>query len=229
MHDRFRAWARPIGILLGAALLAAAWEFGPLKTYADPERLAAWVEPWRNGWYAGPAVILAFVILGLLLVPLLLMVVVAGVVFGPVWGSALALAGALASGAVGFLLGRRLGKETVDRLLGHRARRISERLERNGILAVFLARKIPAPYTLANLVMGASRIRFRDFMIGTFLGLGAIVVVVAVAGHQAIVADESPSAAAWIGGALLIAIPFVAAWALNRRMRRGAAAGGAGP
>jgi phospholipase D1/2 len=229
VHDRLRAWSRPIALLLGAALLAAAWEFGPLKAYADPERLAAWVEPWRQSWYAGPAVVLAFVVLGLLLVPLLLMVVVTGVVFGPVWGSALALAGALASGAAGFLLGRRLGKAAVDRLLGARARRISERLGRNGILAVFLARKVPAPYTLANLVMGASRIRFRDFMIGTTLGLGGIVVVVAVAAHQAIVADESPPPGAWIGGALLIGIPFVAAWALNRHMRRRAAADGARP
>ena len=229
MHDRYRAWIRPLGILLAAALLAAAWEFGPLKAYADPERLAAWVEPWRHAWYAAPVVILAYVVLGLVLVPLLLMVVVTGVVFGPAWGSALALTGALASGAAGFLLGRRLGKEAVDRLLGARARRISERLGRNGVLAVFLARKIPAPYTLANLVMGASRIRFRDFMIGSVLGLGGIVIVVAVAGHQAIVANESPPPGIWIGGALLLGIPFVAAWALNRRLRRGAAPDGARP
>jgi phospholipase D1/2 len=226
---RARAWIRAGLILFGAGLLAAAWKFGPLESYVDPERLAGWVEPWRQAWFAGPLVLLAYVVLGLVLVPLLLMVAVTGIVFGPWWGGGLALAGSLASGAAGFGLGRWLGKPSVDRLLGARARRIADRIGRNGILAVFLARKIPAPYTLVNIVMGASSIRFRDFMIGTFLGLGSLVVVLAAAAHQAVVADEPASLGAWIAGALLIGVPFIAAWWLNRRARRSLTAGGTGP
>ena len=57
-------------------------------------------------------------------------------------------------------------------------------LKRNGTLAVFLVRKIPAPFTLANIVVGASTVRFRDFIVGTLLGMSAFVVALAGFGYQ---------------------------------------------
>jgi len=64
-----------------------------------------------------------------------------------------------------------LGHETVRRLAGSRLNKISRRLAQKGVLAIIAVRIIPvAPFSLINLVAGASHIRFRHFFIGTLLG-----------------------------------------------------------
>ena len=54
--------------------------------------------------------------------------------------------------------------------------RVTRALKRNGTIAVFFVRKVPAPFTLVNIVMGASTIRYGDFIVGTVLGMGAFAV-----------------------------------------------------
>jgi uncharacterized membrane protein YdjX (TVP38/TMEM64 family) len=45
-------------------------------------------------------------------------------------------------------------------------------VQRRGIVAVALVRLVPiAPYVVVNVVMGAMRIRFTDFVVGTFIGM----------------------------------------------------------
>jgi phospholipase D1/2 len=64
-----------------------------------------------------------------------------------------------------------LGHETVRRLAGSRLNKISRRLAQKGVLAIIAVRIIPvAPFSLINLVAGASHIRFRHFLIGTLIG-----------------------------------------------------------
>jgi uncharacterized membrane protein YdjX (TVP38/TMEM64 family) len=58
----------------------------------------------------------------------------------------------------------------VEQLGGERIARISHALRRNGTLAVFLVRKVPAPFTLSNMVVGASNVRYRDLFWGPSLG-----------------------------------------------------------
>jgi uncharacterized membrane protein YdjX (TVP38/TMEM64 family) len=49
--------------------------------------------------------------------------------------------------------------------------KISRHLARRGVLAVIAIRIIPvAPFSIVNLVAGASHIRFRDFLLGTVIG-----------------------------------------------------------
>jgi uncharacterized membrane protein YdjX (TVP38/TMEM64 family) len=139
---------------------------------------------------------------------------------GPRLGSAYALAGCLASAAVAFVVGRKLGQETVTRLAGERARRIGQVLNRNGILAAFLMRKVPAPYVLANIVAGASRIRFLDFMIGTLLGMGSIVIILSVFGYQLLKLGRKPTAGSLALTVVLPLVSFGIAFAVNRLVWR---------
>ena len=83
------------------------------------------------------------------------------------------MAGCLASGSIGFAIGRWLGQRRVEQLGGERVARVTRTLKRNGTLAVFLLRKVPAPFTLANIIVGASTVSYRDFLVGTLLGMGA--------------------------------------------------------
>ena len=65
-----------------------------------------------------------------------------------------------------------VGRKPLQRLLGENLRRRDRKLEHRGIITVALIRKVPvAPFTIVNMAMGASAIRFRDFVAGTALGM----------------------------------------------------------
>jgi uncharacterized membrane protein YdjX (TVP38/TMEM64 family) len=183
----------------------------------DLNDVAAWLEPFRHAWYALPLVMLAFVILAV--VPVVLLITATGLAFGPILGPIYAMAGCLTSASVGFAVGRWMGRRRVERLGGKRVAQISRALQRNGTLAVFLVRKVPAPFTLSNIVVGASSVAYRDFILGTVLGMGAFVVALAGFGYHLTQALRDPSPQALLGAALFVGVPLTLAWFINRALR----------
>ncbi|HET9368911.1 MAG TPA: VTT domain-containing protein [Vicinamibacterales bacterium] len=219
-----RAWVRPVGVVLLfiAVPLTAATVAAVLRPDLGFEvtHLAAWAEPHRHAWYALPAVVFVFVALGLVLVPVLLLIAATGLAFGPWLGPIYAMAGCLASASMGFLIGRWTGLHRVERLGGENVARLLAALERNGTLAVFLFRKVPAPFMLTNVVAGAARIRYRDFLLGTLLGMTAIVIALAGFGYQLTQVLDDPSPERMALAAIAIAVPLTLAWLINRMLRQ---------
>jgi phospholipase D1/2 len=210
-------WLRASAVLIVCGLLLAAWKWLPLLSL-DLHDLSARLEPHRHAWYALPMVMLVFVLLAAL--PVVLLIAGTGLAFGPILGPVYAMAGCLASASVGFAIGRWMGRRRVEQLGGDRIARVSRALKRNGTLAVFFVRKVPAPFTLANIVVGASSVAYRDFIIGTLLGMGAFVIALAGFGYQLTKALGSPSPTTWMGAGLFIAVPLTLAWLINRALRR---------
>jgi uncharacterized membrane protein YdjX (TVP38/TMEM64 family) len=169
------------------ALLALAWRWTPLHEWVNLASMVGFARHLQALPFTPVAVVASFVIGGLLMVPVMLLIAVTGIVFGPMLGSAYAIAGALLSAAVSYEIGRRLGRDTVRRLLGARINGLSRRIARRGIVAMVIVRTVPvAPFTVVNIVAGASHIRFRDYLIGTALGmLPGIAVTVTFAHHLA--------------------------------------------
>ena len=90
---------------------------------------------------------------------------------------------------------------------------------------MFFVRKVPAPFTLSNIVVGASSVGYRDFIVGTVLGMGAFVIALAGFGFQLTKALRDPSPMTWLGAALFVGIPLTLAWLINRALRRERPAG----
>jgi phospholipase D1/2 len=219
-NRRWRLWALAAGALLVAAGAAAAWRWTPLKDVLSPSVLAQWVGAYRHHWLACPFTVGVFVLAEFLFFPVLLLVLFTGIVFGPWLGSAYALAGCMASAAAGYGAGHLLGPRRLERWGGRRVKTISEKMGKKGVMVVFLARKVPAPYTLVNLVAGASRIRFVDFMLGTLLGMGTGVVALAVFGDQMSTLWTSPSWPRIALAAGLFFVPVVVAVGIQRLLKR---------
>jgi uncharacterized membrane protein YdjX (TVP38/TMEM64 family) len=217
-----RVWLRVLAVLVACGVLAAVWQWMPIPTL-DPHAVSTWMAPHRHAWYALPMVMLAFVVLALL--PVTLLITATGIAFGPWLGPVYAMAGCLTSGSAGFAIGRWLGLRRVQRLGGERITRVTRSLKRNGTLAVFFVRKVPAPFTLANIVIGASTVGYRDFVIGTVLGMGAFVVALAGFGYQLTRALRDPSPATVAAAALVVAVPLTIAWLINRAFRNARTAG----
>jgi len=214
------AWIRIGSVVVFLGLLAAAWQWTPLKSLIDLPRLAEWIEPHRHAWYSLPLIFAAYVVLGLFMVPVLMMILATGIAFGPWLGSIYALAGCLASASVGFVIGRKAGLRRVERLAGPRVRRLSRTLERNGTLAVFVMRKVPAPYMVTNIIVGASPVRFRDFFLGTILGMGPMILALAGFGYQLSRIVKEPTPGKIATAAAFLIVPLGLAILLNRVLKR---------
>ena len=207
---------RPVALVLLCGLAAAAL-YLVAQTPVTPGDVSAWLAPHRHAWYALPMTMLGFIVLGL--VPVVLLIAATGIAFGPVLGPLYAMAGCLASASVAFAIGRWVGRGRIERWGGPRIAMLTRVLARNGTLAVFLVRKVPAPFALVNVVIGASAIRYREFVIGTTLGMGAFVIALAGFGYQLIEIWRHPSPTGVLRASLFIGIPLTAAWLINRRLR----------
>ena len=165
-------------------LLALAWQYTPLARFAEPntvrETLAQAHGPWT------PFFVLAvFVAGGLVAFPVLILIAATAAAFGPWPGLAYATAGALTSALVTFAIGAKLGKDVLRDILGPRLNRIREKIAQEGVLAIALVRVVPlAPFTVVNLVAGASDIKLTHFMLGTLLGMAPGLLLMSALGHQ---------------------------------------------
>ncbi|MBE0584355.1 MAG: VTT domain-containing protein, partial [Desulfofustis sp.] len=146
-------------------------------------------------------------------VPVTLMVIGSLIVFGPWWGFVYALFGTQLSAVCLFALGRVLGKDLVDRFGGGLVNRLNRRLSNSGLIAVIGLRVVPvAPFSLVNLIAGASRLRWRDFLLGTLLGMLPAITALAAVTDRLAASLRNPDLGSYL---LLVAVLAVAAAALT--------------
>ena len=183
-----------IGAIALLAALAAAWRFTPLNEWLDVGALVEDLRGLRTSAATPFLVVLLFVVAGMVLVPLTALVIATAIAFGPVLGFAYALAGSLASAWAGYGLGASLGRRTVRRLAGKRINAVSRKLAKRGLLTVMVVRVVPvAPFTVINLIAGASHIQFRDFMLGTLLGMAPGMLAIVLLVDRVTASLKSPS------------------------------------
>ncbi|MGX1164072.1 phospholipase D1/2 [Bradyrhizobium sp. USDA 372] len=213
-------------IALALLGLALAWSYTSLSDYADAGHLSSFLSAYAQSGWGPPFAIAAFVLGGLVIFPVLVLIAATAAALGPWLGFVTAMAGVLLSALMLFAIGRFLGRERLQRLLGRRAARIQERVVGKGILAVVVIRMIPiAPFSLVNVAAGASTLPLRDFMVGTLLGMMPGILAMAVLGAQ--IADLARNASlsniallalaflGWLG--ICAGAQFVATWLAGRR------------
>ena len=151
--------------------------------------------------------------------PVTVLIAVTGIAFGPLLGALYALAGALASACVTYGVGRCLGRDTVRRLAGARLNRVSQQLARRGILAIAVVRLLPlAPFTIVNVIAGASHIALRDFLLGTLIGMTPGILATVVFVDRILEAARHPGPVAFLSLAAVVVLLVALAFALHRRL-----------
>jgi phospholipase D1/2 len=191
-----------VGLLVGLLALAAAWRWTPLGDWLTVDRLVSFSGEISESPWGFLLAIGAFVVGSLLALPVTLLIAASAVVFGPWYGFLYSLLGGLLSAVVNFGIGQGLGRDAIRRLAGKRVNRLSARLSRRGLLTVIALRIVPvAPFVVVNLVAGASHIRFRDFTLGTLLGLapGTLALSFFAEGLLSAVRVPTPVNIAWAG------------------------------
>ncbi|MET0710303.1 MAG: VTT domain-containing protein [Tardiphaga sp.] len=199
-----------LGLVIFLCALAALWRFTPLYDYTDSDVLLHTLRSFDGSPMAPFIIVAAFVLGGLVLFPVMVLIAVTAAALGPWLGFCSAAVGALASASLLFGIGHVVGIDPVRRMLGPRLTRIQKKIVGNGVIAMALVRMVPvAPFSVVNLAAGASGIRFRDFLIGTVLGMAPGLIAMSAFGAQIAEILARPS---WSGGALLLLA--VSAWLL---------------
>jgi len=207
VRTRLIIFAIVVLALIGVAL---AWRFTPLQAWLEPARLIDLGHELRESSLAPLYVMLVFVAAGLVVFPLTVLIGVTAIVFGPLLGIVYTLAGATLSGALTFAVGRHVNRQFVRGLAGRRLNDLSRRLGKRGLLAIVFARIVPVgPYTIVNIVAGASQIRWRDFLLGTVIGLLPGVIAASIFVDRVAAAIRDPGAGTFallaaVGAALIV-------------------------
>ena len=153
------------------------------------------------------------------MLPVTLLVGATAIVFGAFPGSVYALGSCLLSAMVFYGVGAKLGRNTLARFTGGKLHRVSTHLARQGVLTVILARNLPiAPFSLINMVAGASQIGFKDFVLGTALGMAPGILGITVFTDRLLKTVHQPN---WFNIALVAAVAAVliaGIWWIKRRL-----------
>jgi len=207
-HFRDRKLITIIATVCVVVILAIVlWRFTPVAQFVDPERLAGRLEDLQQKPWAPFAFAAAFPVLGLVVFPVTALSALVAFLFPPHIAIAVSFSGIMMSAALLHWLGTRFEK-TVRASLGPAMTRVDEALSDHGIVTIATIRMIPlAPFTFVNLVAGALGVPFRDYMLGTALGLTPGMIIMSLFGRQARQFWHHPS----VSG-VLIGLGFAVLW-----------------
>lgn len=208
------------------ALLGGAWQWLASAEVITPgivrsavARLAALGE---QTW-APAIVLLLYVIASLVVFPLSILVAATGLMFGAVWGFVYAFLGTLLAATATYLAGWAVGRDTIKYYGGERLNRLSSLLARRGVTTMILVSLLPiAPFTLTSMAAGAFHLRFRDYLLGTVIGIAPGLVAMTLIGSQlaALLRADDLDTVLITAAAILVAVGALAALRQIARRRR---------
>lgn len=141
----------------------------PVKGFLTPENLDRFLETF--GHWAPLVFILCEAASICLFVPASIPVVLGAAIFGTHRGFIYGWTGAMIGASGAFLIGRILGRDFIESLIGSRLRRYDDAIERNGFATVLYLRLLNTPFTPMNFGVGLTKVHFWDFFFGTALGV----------------------------------------------------------
>lgn len=173
-------------IVLFCALVFLVYDQPQVRAALSPVRLRDSVTHlWSLDF--GPVFLVGAVTLALtLMVPVNLLNVTVFAVLAPGPAFVTTMLGALLSATLSYHASAAIGRDAVFRIAGPRLERVKHMawVKNNGIATFAIARLLPlAPYSVFNMAVGALGFRFRDFIIGSAIGLLPGKIVLALASH----------------------------------------------
>jgi len=187
-------WIKPAVfamLMAGAALLY----FLSLKHHLTAAKVNETLQSVRDTTWAPAAVIAGYAALTILGMPGTVPSVLIGATYGVGWGVTLVVAGSNLGAWGAFWVARTLGRGWIESKLkdGSKLQALDAALRERGLLRVIQVRLIPLfPFNLLNFACGLTSVRFRDYALGTFLGMLPATLVV--------VYSSASLAALWLEG-----------------------------
>ncbi len=209
-----------VALLAALGAIAAAWHWTPLKEWVQPDMLSAMLTPLRTNVLGPILILLTYGVLGLF-VPITLLVISTVLAFDPLPGFLYSLGGSLTSASLSYGIGKVLGRDMIRRLAGSKLNRVSRHIIRHGFLAMtFLRLASVAPFTVINLIAGATHIRFKDYILGTIAGMTPGLIALTIFGDRMGAAIRHPDIRSLSILVIIIMIFMITSAWLTRRVAK---------
>jgi uncharacterized membrane protein YdjX (TVP38/TMEM64 family) len=154
-------------LFIGVAIYLV--RFSPARQFFTADQLGQILE--AVGFWAPLLFVFIYAAGVCLFLPGTLLTALGAAIFGPYWGFLYVWIAAMIGASLAFLIGRYLGRDFAASLIGDRLKRFDDAIERNGFATVLYLRLMYFPFTPMNFGMGLTKVRFRDYVAGTGLGI----------------------------------------------------------
>lgn len=174
-NQKRKPWSKLL-ILAGFALgIFLAFRFTPLSlSDFNPTNIKNFIL--QFGIWAPIVFITLYALRGaILVIPVGVMSLAGGLAFGKWYGTLYILIGATLGASLSFFMARYFGRNFIESfgwLHKGRIKAFDDRIEKNGFRMMLFMRLIPLfQYDAVNFGAGLSKIKFRDFLLATFIGM----------------------------------------------------------
>lgn len=201
-----------VGIALLCALGIGLYYFGDIISSLDTAAVEGFLEKTRNSPWAIFVVWLTYLLAGITFFPVTIISLAVAAVFGFTGGIILGMSGAMLSATLLFWIGQTLGQEKIRKVIPRSVEKFDRKLKRSGLMGVTMLRLVLyIPFSAFNLIMGMASVRYRDFIIGSVLGLFPGFIVRGLIGDSLvkILLNPTPQPIAYLVGGAILWIGFV--------------------
>lgn len=223
-----------IGLALVVSFGFLLWR-GPLRDFVQIDKLVAWVGFMKSNGFSIAMFYCVFV-LAVLGLPLTMFPIIGGVLFNFWIALPLNLLATTLGAWIAFAIARVFGRDAVELMLRGRLKKIDRLTEVKGFKTVVVLRWVGIPpFIFANYALGLSRVRLRDYLLGTIVGLlpwMGIVTYAANAIWQSVLERGDKGLAMALASrlwplmvlSLVVSVVFVAMWLRQRNRKENQAA-----
>ena len=166
-----------VGMLVAVALLPVTDWLSISATWIEAHRTVSWL-----------VYVLTYTVATVLVIPGTILTLAAGFIFGLPVGVLLVSAGSVSGAACAFIVGRFLARDWVTRRIAHLPSfsALDKATHHEGFLIVLLARLSPLfPFNLLNYAFGLTAVRFRDYVLASWIGMAPATVLYVYIGSVA--------------------------------------------
>lgn len=159
--------------------------------------------------------IILFTLVPLTLFPDSILAIASGLIFGLYKGCILTMIGALCGATLSFYISRLLGKEALKKIIKKDINYFEKGLSKNGFLIILLLRLIPLlPFDVISYGAGLSKIKYKDFILATLIGIIPGVYVYVNLGEK----SSSPMSIEFYISIALLLILFISSYFIKKKI-----------
>ena len=149
-------------------------KFSGISNYITPGMIQEKVHAF--GMYAPAVFILMYVLFCIFLIPGTPITIAGGILFGKFFGTAYTIVGATIGASLAFIFSRYLGRGFIKNAEYNKKygkiKGYEDKLEKKGLLVVLFLRLVPLfPFNGLNFALGLTKLKFRDYALGTLIGI----------------------------------------------------------
>lgn len=157
-------------LIIGLAILICFLKKSSLFKNCSVSLLKGYIKSY--GMVAPIIYIVMFTFVPLTLFPDSILAISGGMVFGMIPGTLYTIIGALFGAVLSFYISRILGRSVVSNIVKNKGRYFEEGVEKKGFILILILRLIPLiPFDVISYLAGLSKIKFKDFILGTAIGI----------------------------------------------------------